>query len=79
METLMIIQSLLFCAVLVRMLMINMVRLVWRRKNRSDAQALAIDTLCTAFPEIDELKPDQELYIKSVGGLRIRVSGSRNN
>lgn len=79
METLMIIQSLLFCAVLVRMLMVNMVRLVWRRKNRSDAQALAIDTLCAAFPEMDELKPDQELFIKTVSGMRIRVSGSRNN
>ncbi|EEJ5117690.1 hypothetical protein [Salmonella enterica] len=77
-QSLLIVQSLLFCAALVRVLSVNAIRLCWRWKNRTDTQALAVDTLCTTFPEIDELKPGQGLFIKTVGGLCVFISKNGN-
>ncbi|EBY6260737.1 hypothetical protein D5O62_18455 [Salmonella enterica subsp. enterica serovar Warnow] len=78
-QSLLIIQTLLFCAALVRVLSVNAIRLCWRWKNQKDAKSLAIETLVAAFPEIDELREDQELIIGTVGGLRVRISERRDN
>lgn len=78
-ELAIIAQSLLVCVVFIRLLAVNLTHPIWRLLNRKNKKVLAIDALYTAFPEIDELREDQELIIGTVGGLRVRISERRDN
>ncbi|EGF4599217.1 hypothetical protein ICE59_003671 [Salmonella enterica subsp. enterica serovar Agama] len=73
-ELAIIAQSLLVCVVFIRLLAVNLTHQIWRLLNRKNKKVLAIDTLYTAFPEIDELKAKESLVITTFGGLRVNVS-----